>query len=403
MAVSDPPCSRHRHSCHTGVPHNQRHDLCSLFQVWKQRADDGERSTLPGRCRVDGLASAVPGTRNFMNFSSLFIQRPVATLLLSLGLHAAGIVSYQFLPVAALPNVDVPAVVVFAARPGGRSRRRWRTRSRHRSSGASARLAACRTCSRPVPRATPTSSSCSTSTAARMTAAREVQSAINAAQTDLPSGLPVRPTYKKFNPADPAIITLALSSDHLSVGQVYEAADTVLQQRFSQVEGVSRVQIDGGQTPAIRVQLDPGRIARRGHLGGGRASGHRDHANVLEPTGSFQGPPTSRGDHHQRPDRPCGGLRAGGFEDQGTAPCCACRTWRTCHRQRQQPAPRGLERPHSRRSCCGSTRYQAPTSSTRWIACSRAAAADADAGSRPTSRSRYWTTARKPSVRARTT
>ncbi len=223
-----------------------------------------------------------------MNFSRIFILRPVATLLLSLGLLAAGVVSYLFLPVAALPNVDVPAIVVFASRPG--------------ADPATMANSIAAPLERRIGEIGGVSDMFSTSSTGNANvivlfdldrstddAAREVQSAINAAQTDLPSGLPVRPTYKKFNPADPAIVTIALSSDHLSVGQIYEAADTVLQQRISQVEGVSRVQIDGGQTPAIRVQLDPGALRAAG-ISSDDVRQAIVHANVLEPTGSFQGP-----------------------------------------------------------------------------------------------------------------
>ncbi len=222
-----------------------------------------------------------------MNFSTLFILRPVATLLLSLGLLIGGIVAYQFLPVAALPNVDVPAIVVFASRPG--------------ADPATMANSIAAPLERRIGEIGGVSDMFSTSSVGNANvivlfnldrgtddAARSVQSALNAAQTDLPSGLPVRPTYKKFNPADLAIMTIALSSDQLNVGQIYEAADTVLQQRFSQVEGVSRVQIDGGQTPAIRVQLDPGALRAAG-ISADDVRQAIVNANVLEPTGSFQG------------------------------------------------------------------------------------------------------------------
>ncbi len=222
-----------------------------------------------------------------MNFSSTFILRPVATILLSLGLLAAGIVAYQFLPVAALPNVDVPAIVVFAARPG--------------ADPATMANSIAAPLERRIGEIGGVSDMFSTNSTGQSNvivlfdldrstddAARAVQSALNAAQTDLPSGLPVRPTYKKFNPADLAIMTIALSSDHQNIGQIYEAADTVLQQRFAQVEGVSRVQIDGGQTPAIRIQLDPGALRAAGLTADEVRQAIVD-ANVLEPTGSFQG------------------------------------------------------------------------------------------------------------------
>jgi len=222
-----------------------------------------------------------------MNFSTPFILRPIATILLSLGLMIAGVVAYQFLPVAALPNVDVPAIVVFAARPGADPATMANSVAapieRHMGEiGGVSDLFS-------------TSSTGQTNVIALFDlggstddAARQVQSALNAAQTDLPSGLPLRPFYKKFNPTDLPIMTLALSSDQLSIGQVYEAADTVLQQRFTQVEGVSRVQIDGGQTPAIRIQLDPGALQAAG-ISADDVRQAIANANVLEPTGSFQG------------------------------------------------------------------------------------------------------------------
>jgi multidrug efflux pump len=222
-----------------------------------------------------------------MNFSTPFILRPVGTILLSLGILIAGIVAYQFLPLAALPNVDVPAVVVFASRPG--------------ADPATMANSVAAPLERRIGEIGGVSDMFSTSSTGNTNviilfdlggstddAARQVQSAVNAAQTDLPAGMPLRPFYKKFNPTDFPIITLALTSDQLSVGQVYEAADTVLQQRFTQVEGVSRVQIDGGQTPAIRVQLDPGALRAAG-ISADDVRQAIENANVLEPTGSFQG------------------------------------------------------------------------------------------------------------------
>ncbi len=211
----------------------------------------------------------------------------MATILLSLGLMAAGVVAYPFLPVAALPNVDVPAIVVFANRPG--------------ADPATMANSIAAPLERRIGEIGGVSDMFSTNSTGQSNvitlfdldrstddAAREVQSALNAAQSDLPSGLPVRPTYKKFNPADLAIMTLAMSSDQLSIGQIYDAADTVLQQRLSQIEGVSRVQIDGGQTPAIRVQLDPGALKAAG-ISADDVRQAIVNANVLEPTGSFQG------------------------------------------------------------------------------------------------------------------
>ncbi len=224
---------------------------------------------------------------DFVNFSAPFILRPIGTILLSLGLMIAGVVAYQFLPVAALPNVDVPAIVVFAGRPG--------------ADPATMANSVAAPLERHIAEIGGVSDLFSTNSTGQTNvialfdiggstedAARQVQSAMNAAQTDLPSGLPLRPFYKKFNPTDLPIMTIALSSDQLSIGQIYEAADTVLQQRLTQVEGVSRVQIDGGQTPAIRVQLDPGALQAAG-ISADDVRQAIENANVLEPTGSFQG------------------------------------------------------------------------------------------------------------------
>ena len=120
-------------------------------------------------------------------------------------------------------------------------------------------------------------------------AARDVQAAINAATTDLPSDLPTRPYYRKFNPADAPIMTLALSSDTLTTAQIYDAADTILAQRLSQAEGVSQVTVNGAEKPAVRVRLDPVRLAAAGLAGQDVLNAIRG-TNVLEPTGSFQGP-----------------------------------------------------------------------------------------------------------------
>jgi multidrug efflux pump len=222
-----------------------------------------------------------------MNFSTPFILRPVATILLALGLFAAGAVAYFLLPVAALPNIDIPGIVIFATRPGADPATMANSVAapleRHlgdiggidevnsiNSTGASL-VVAIFDFDRDIEGAT-----------------HDVQAAINATQADLPSDLPMRPYYKKFNPSDSPIMTLSLTSDTLSLGEIYDAADTILQQRLSQVEGVSRVKIDGGQQPAVRVQLDPGALRAAGISAQDVVSVIRN-ANVLQPTGGFEG------------------------------------------------------------------------------------------------------------------
>src|ERR1700733_8112260 len=222
-----------------------------------------------------------------MNFSPPFLRRPVAPILLSIGLMLSGIVAYRFLPVAALPSIDIPTIVVFAARPGADPETMANSIAapleRHLGEIAG------------VTEITSTSAIGNTAIIIQFDidrdingAAHDVQSAINAATTDLPSDLPIRPFYRKFNPADAPIMTIALSSDTLSAGQIYDAADTILAQRLSQAEGVSQVTVNGAEKPAVRVRLDPVRLAAAGLAGQDVYSAIRS-ANVFEPGGGFQG------------------------------------------------------------------------------------------------------------------
>src|SRR5580692_3104694 len=222
-----------------------------------------------------------------MGFSAPFIARPVATILLSIGLLLSGIVAYRFLPISALPSVDIPTIVVIAARPGADPE----TMANSVAAPLERRLGEISG----VTEITSTSSIGNTSVVVQFDidrdidgAARDVQAAINAAITDLPSDLPTRPYYRKFNPADAPIMTLALTSDTLSIAQIYDAADTVLAPRLSQIEGVAQVTVSGSEKPAVRVRLDPERLAATG-LAGQEVFAAIRAANVLEPTGGFQG------------------------------------------------------------------------------------------------------------------
>jgi multidrug efflux pump len=223
-----------------------------------------------------------------MGFSTPFIARPIATILLSLGLLLAGLVAYRFLPVAALPSVDIPTIVVFAARPGADPE----TMANSIAAPLERRLGEISG----VTEITSTSSIGNTSIVIQFDidrdidgAAHDVQAAINAATVDLPSDLPTRPYYRKFNPADAPIMTIQLSSSTLTTAQIYDAADTILAQRLSQVEGVSQVQVSGAEKPAVRVQLDPVRLAAAGLSAQDIYTAIRN-ANVLQPTGGFQTP-----------------------------------------------------------------------------------------------------------------
>jgi len=191
-----------------------------------------------------------------MNPTEVFIRRPVATTLLTLGLTLAGIVAFFHLPVAPLPQVDFPTIVVQA-----------------QMAGASPEVMAA-TVATPLERHLGTiadvteMTSQSTVGNSRVVlqfgldrsidgAARDVQAAINAARADLPANLRSNPTYRKANPADAPILILALTSRTLTRGQLYDAATTVLQQRLSQLPGIGEVEVGGSSLPAVRVELNP--------------------------------------------------------------------------------------------------------------------------------------------------
>jgi multidrug efflux pump len=223
-----------------------------------------------------------------MNFSALFIRRPVATFLLAIGVLLAGIVAYRFLPVAALPSVDIPTVVVFASRPGADPE----TMATSIAAPLERRLGEIAG----VTEITSVSAVGATSIIVQFDigrdidgAAHDVQAALNAATPDLPSDLPTRPFFRKFNPAEAPIMTIALTSPTLSTAQVYDAADSILAQRLAQVEGVAQVQVNGAETPAVRVRVDPAALAAAGLSGEDVAAAIRA-ANVTGPVGGFQGP-----------------------------------------------------------------------------------------------------------------
>jgi multidrug efflux pump len=223
-----------------------------------------------------------------VTFSAPFIARPVATFLLALGILLAGIVASRFLPVSALPSVDIPTIVVFANRPGADPE----TMANSVAAPLERRLGEISG----VTEITSVSAIGNSSIIIQFDldrdingAAYDVQAAINAATTDLPSDLPTRPFYRKFNPADAPVMTIALSSDTLSTAQIYDAADSILAQRLSQAEGVSQVQVNGAEKPAVRVRLDPQRLAATGVSAQDVYNAIRA-TSVLEPTGGFEGP-----------------------------------------------------------------------------------------------------------------
>jgi multidrug efflux pump len=220
--------------------------------------------------------------------SEPFIRRPVATTLLMIGLLLAGLLAFTQLPVSALPQVDYPTIVVSTYLPGGSADTMASsvTTPLERQFGQMPSLA----------QMTSVSSFGYSQITLQFTldrnidaAQQDVQAAINAAASLLPPQLPTPPTYSKSNPADQPIITLAISSDVLPLDQVDDYADSILAQRISQLSGVGLVTINGGQKPAVRVQVDPVALAGTGlTLEDVRAT--LAAANVNQPKGSIDGP-----------------------------------------------------------------------------------------------------------------
>src|SRR5437868_1750217 len=198
-----------------------------------------------------------------MNFSYPFIMRPIGTTLLAIGLLLIGIVAYRFLPVASMPNVELPTIRVSASRPGADPAIIAATVAAplERQLGTIAG----------VTEITSVSSLGQTSITVQFDlsrniegAARDVQAAINASLTDLPSDLPSIPSFRKFNPAAAPVLILALTSKTISASAIYDAADTVVAQRIAQVSGVADVTVSGAEQPAVRVRVNPGAIASAG-------------------------------------------------------------------------------------------------------------------------------------------
>ena len=191
-----------------------------------------------------------------MSISEPFIRRPIGTALLSIGVALAGLVAYFALPVAPLPRVDLPTIVVFASQPGADPA----TMSSSVAAPLERRLGALAG----VTEMTSNSSLGSTSIVVQFelsrsveSAARDVQAALNAAGSDLPSGLPSPPNFRKANPGDAPVLIMSMAADTISPGAVYDAADSVVAPRIAQVPGVSQVIIAGSEQPAIRITVNP--------------------------------------------------------------------------------------------------------------------------------------------------
>jgi len=191
-----------------------------------------------------------------MSLSTPFIQRPIATTLLTVAIALAGIAAYRILPVSPLPQVDFPTISISASLPGASPEIMASSVSTplEREFG---RIAS-------VTEMTAQSTLGQTSITLQFdlsrnidAATRDVESAINAARSYLPTNLPSNPTYRKVNPADAPIMIIALTSDKLTPSALYDAASTVLQQRLSQITGVGQVTVGGSSSPAVRIDLNP--------------------------------------------------------------------------------------------------------------------------------------------------
>src|ERR1700722_7937347 len=221
-----------------------------------------------------------------MSISEPFIHRPVATTLLTIGLALAGTLAFFLLPVSPMPSVDFPVIVVSATLPGASPETVATSVTtpleRHlgtiagvsemtsQSAVGNARIALQFELSRDI-----------------NGAARDVEAAIQAARVDLPTSLRSNPTYRKINPADAPVLILALTSDTLTGGQIYDSASTIMQQKLLQVDGIGDVTIGGGSLPAVRVELNPRALFQYG-IGLEDVRAALSAANANSPKGAMQ-------------------------------------------------------------------------------------------------------------------
>src|ERR1700731_3731879 len=197
------------------------------------------------------------------NFSAPFIRRPVATSLVTIAIFLSGAIAFRFLPVAPLPQVDLPTIGVGASLPGASPETMASSVATplERQFG---RIAG-------VTQMTSTSQLGTAGIALQFdldrdinAASRDVQAAINAAAGQLPSGLPTLPIYRRINPAEVDILDMDVSSDTVPRGRLYDLCDSFLAQKIAQVDGVGLVRISGGAKPAVRVDLNPNALAHYG-------------------------------------------------------------------------------------------------------------------------------------------
>ncbi len=220
-----------------------------------------------------------------MNISEPFIRRPVATTLLMVALALSGAVAFRLLPVSPLPQVDFPTISVAAALPG--------------ASPETMASSVATPLERQFGHIAAISEMTSTSTLGVTgitlqfdlsrdinAAARDVQAAINAARGYLPANLPNNPTYRKVNPADFPILILALTSDHIPKGKIYDAASTIMSQKLSQIGGVGQVIVGGSALPGVRIELNPTALNKYG-IGLEQVRNILSTTNANNPNGSF--------------------------------------------------------------------------------------------------------------------
>ena len=226
-----------------------------------------------------------------MNLSAIFIRRPVATTLLTLGLMLAGIIAFRLLPVSPLPQVDSPTISVSASLPGA-DPETMSTSVAAPLERQFGRIAG-------VTEMTSVSNRGSTSITLQFDldrningAARDVQAAINAARSYLPANLPSNPSYRKVNPSDAPIMILALTSDSVSKPKMYDAASSILAQKLSQVKGVGQVFVGGGALPAVRAELNPLALNKYG-ISPGQVRTILAGTNVNRPKGTLSNDTTS--------------------------------------------------------------------------------------------------------------
>jgi len=234
------------------------------------RAEDFERSGVGG-----------------IHFSAPFIKRPVATFLLSGAIIISGCVAYALLPVSSLPQVEFPTISVNASLPGADPE----------TMASSVATPLERQFSRIAGVTQMTSSSSMGSSSINLQfdldrdvngAARDVQAAINAARSQLPSNMPSNPSFRKVNPSDSPILMLGMTSDTMSIPQLYDAADSIVSQKIAQVQGVGQVNVGGSSKPAVRIEANPNLLAGYG-LGLEALRAAISAVNVNQPTGYLNG------------------------------------------------------------------------------------------------------------------